>query len=62
MCLLNQSKVLLLQNYISVYVVDSELFRPASREDENNSEVSADIQNSRAEFAAPGPRVGEYCR
>ena len=42
---------------ISVYksVVDSELFRLASREDENNSEVSADIQNSRAEFAAPGP-------
>ena len=40
-------------NYKSVYVVDSELFCPASGEDENYSEVSADIQNSRAEFAAP---------
>ena len=41
-------------------VVDSELFRLASREDENNSEVSADIQNSLARNLRP--RVGEYCR
>ena len=45
-------------NYKSV--VDSELFRLASREDGNNSEVSADIQNSLARNLRP--RVGEYCR